>query len=80
MPSSSHNSTKDGQPLVNYNDPDLAGLPHKGKIGEQEAAFVRDNLDLVNERRTAAGDPIIDPTNPIDAKRYGFEPTEPHEA
>ena len=68
----SHNTTKDGGPLVNYNDPDHAGLPHKGKIGEQEAAFVRDNLELVNVRRTAAGHSVIDPTNPIDAKRYGF--------
>ena len=72
---SSHNMTRDGGPLVNYNDPDHAGLPHKGKIGEQEAAFVRDNLELVNERRTAAGHPRIDPTNPVDAKRYGFGAT-----
>lgn len=35
---SSHNATKDGGPLINYNDPVYAGLPHKGKIGEQEAA------------------------------------------
>ena len=71
----SHNATKDGEPLINYNDPDHAGLPHKGKIGEQEAAFVRDNLELVNERRTAAGHAVIDPTNPVDAKRYGFSAT-----
>ena len=69
---SSHNTTKDGEPLINYNDPEYAGLPHKGKIGEQEAAFVRDNLELVNERRTAAGHSVIDPTKPTDAKRYGF--------
>jgi len=69
---SSHNTTKDGGPLINYNDPEYAGLPHKGKIGEQEAAFVRDNLDLVNERRTTAGQPVIDPANPLDVKRYGF--------
>ena len=71
----SHNATKDGEPLVNYNDPDHAGLPHKGKIGEQESAFVRDNLELVNERRTAAGHPSIDPTDPTVAKRYGFPTT-----
>ena len=68
----SHNATKDGEPLINYNDPDHAGLPHKGKIGEQEAAFVRDSLELVNERRAAAGHLPIDPANPTDAKRYGF--------
>jgi hypothetical protein len=68
----SHNQRADGGPLVNYNDPDHAGLPHKGKIGEAEAAFVRDNLDLVNERRAAAGYAPIDPSNAEHAKRYGF--------
>jgi site-specific DNA-cytosine methylase len=68
----SHNQRADGGPLVNYNDPENAGLPHKGKIGEAEAAFVRDNLELVNERRTAAGHDPIDPSKPEHAKRYGF--------
>jgi hypothetical protein len=69
----SHNQRADGGPLVNYNDPENAGLPHKGKIGEAEAAFVRDNLEVVNERRAAAGHPAIDPSNPAHARRYGFE-------
>lgn len=68
----SHNTTKDGGALINYNEPDYAGLPHKGKIGEAEATFVRDNLELVNERRTAAGHAPIDPSNAEHAKRYGF--------
>jgi hypothetical protein len=68
----SHNTTKDGGALVNYNDPEYAGLPHKGKTGEVEAAFVRDNLELVNERRTAAGYAPIDPDNAEHAQRYGF--------
>lgn len=68
----SHNQRADGGPLVNYNDPDNAGLPHKGKIGEAEAAFVRDNLELVNERRATAGHDPIDPSKPEHAKRYGF--------
>lgn len=68
----SHSQRADGGPLVNYNDPDNAGLPHKGKIGEAEAAFVRDNLNLVNERRTAGGHAPIDPSDPEYAKRYGF--------
>jgi hypothetical protein len=69
----SHNQRADGGPLINYNEPANAGLPHKGKIGEVEAAFVRDNLALVNERRTAAGHAPIDPSNPEHAKRYVFE-------
>jgi hypothetical protein len=68
----SHNQRADGGALVNYNDPAYAGLPHKGKIGEVEAAFVRDNLALVNERRTAAGHAPVDPGNADHAKRYGF--------
>lgn len=68
----SHNQRADGGPLVNYNEPENAGLPHKGKIGDQEAAFVRENLELVNTRRQAAGHATIDPTNQVDAKRYGF--------
>jgi hypothetical protein len=69
----SHNTTKDGGALVNYNDPEYAGLPHKGKTGEVEAAFVRDNLELVNERRATAGHAPIDPSSPEHARRYGFE-------
>jgi hypothetical protein len=71
----SHNQTANGDPLVNYNEPDNAGLPHNGRIGRREAEFVRTNLDLVNERR-AAGHPPIDPTNSDDARRYGLRPTE----
>lgn len=73
----SHNTTRNGEALTNYNDPAYAGLPHKGRIGEQEAAFVRDNLELVNQRRTAAGHRAIDPANPMDARRYGFGSTPP---
>lgn len=69
----SHNQRADGGALVNYNEPENAGLPHKGKIGATEAAFVRDNLELVNERRTDAGHTPIDPGNPEHAKRYGFD-------
>lgn len=69
----SHNRTASGEPLVNYNTPESAGMPHKGKIGADEAAFVRANLELVNERRVAAGHPPIDPAKAADAKRYGFE-------
>jgi hypothetical protein len=68
----SHNQRADGGTLVNYNEPENAGLPHKGKIGETEAAFVRANLELVNERRVAAGHVAIDPSNPEHARRYGF--------
>jgi hypothetical protein len=32
QPRRSHNATKDGEPLINYNEPENAGLPHKGKV------------------------------------------------
>jgi hypothetical protein len=68
----SHNRAANGDPLINYNEPDNAGLPHNGRIGRHEANFVRANLELVNERRAAAGHPPIDQANADDARRYGF--------
>jgi hypothetical protein len=68
----SHNRDKDGNPLTDYSAPENAGLPHNGKIGKRERDYVHANLDEVNARRAAAGHPAIDPTNPVDAERYGF--------
>jgi hypothetical protein len=68
----SHNRTAGGDPLINYGDPQFAGIPHNGKIGKRERDYVQANLDEANARRTAAGHPAIDPSNPADAERYGF--------
>lgn len=68
----SHNKTATGEPLVNYSNPQFAGLPHNGKIGKKEQEYVQANLEVVNERRVEAGHPAIDPSNPVDAERYGF--------
>jgi hypothetical protein len=77
----SHNRTATGEPLVNYGDPQFAGLPHNGKIGKREAAYVQANLEVVNQRRTDAGHPPIDLANPVDAERYGFpDPSQPPDA
>jgi hypothetical protein len=74
----SHNRDKDGNPLVNYGDPQFAGLPHNGKIGKKEQEYVHTNLEAVNQKRVAAGHPLIDPSSPLDAERYGFpDPTQP---
>jgi hypothetical protein len=74
----SHNRDKDGNPLVNYGDPQFAGLPHNGKIGKKEQEYVHTNLEAVNEKRVAAGHPPINPANREDAERYGFpNPTQP---
>jgi hypothetical protein len=68
----SHNRTSSGEALVNYGDPQSAGLPHNGKIGKREQDYVQANLEEVNARRTTAGHPPIDPSSPVDAERYGF--------
>lgn len=73
----SHNTTASGEPLVNYSTLENAGLPHKGKVGPEEARLVRENLEAVNAKRAVQDLPPIDPSNPIDAKRYGFEAGEP---
>jgi hypothetical protein len=43
------------------------------RVSEVLQAFVRDNLEVVDERRTAAGHEPIDPGKPEHAKQYGFE-------
>lgn len=68
----SHNKTATGEPLINYSDPQFAGLPHNGKVGKKEQVYVQGNLEAVNQRRVEAGHPPIDPSNPVDAERYGF--------
>jgi hypothetical protein len=72
----SHNRTATGEPLVNYGDPEYAGLPHYGRIGKKEQAYVQANLEAVNERRVAAGHPAINPADSADAERYGFTAAE----
>jgi hypothetical protein len=76
----SHNKTTNGESLRSFDTLEQAGLPHKGKIGDEEARLVRENLDVVNANRVAQGFEPIDPANPIDAKRYGFTKSEPSEA
>ena len=74
---SSHNKTSDGEPLRTFDTLDSAGLPHKGKVSAAEAQLVRENLEAINAKRAAQSLPPIDPTNPMDAKRYGFDSANP---
>jgi hypothetical protein len=71
----SHNKTTNGDSLRSFDTLEQAGLPHKGKIGEEEARLVRENLEAINASRVTQGFEPIDPNNPIDAKRYGFKPS-----
>jgi hypothetical protein len=40
------------------------GLPHRGRISPEEAAYVREHLDEVQQVRAERGVPLLDPADP----------------
>jgi hypothetical protein len=48
------------------------GLPHRGRISPEEAAYVREHLDEVQKLRSARGMPLLDPADPKTKERYGL--------
>jgi hypothetical protein len=48
------------------------GLPHRGRISPEEAAYVREHLDEVQQLRAARGVPLLDPADPRTKERYGL--------
>jgi hypothetical protein len=48
------------------------GLPHRGRVSPEEAAYVRDHLDEVQKLRTERGIPLLDPADPKVKERYGL--------
>jgi hypothetical protein len=48
------------------------GLPHRGRISPEEAAYVREHLDKVQKLRSERGLPLIDPADPRTKERYGL--------
>jgi hypothetical protein len=48
------------------------GMPHRGRISPEEAAYVRDHLDEVQKLRSERGVPLIDPADPRTKERYGL--------
>jgi hypothetical protein len=48
------------------------GLPHRGRISPEEAAWVREHLDEVQQLRAQRGVPLIDPADPKTKERYGL--------
>jgi hypothetical protein len=48
------------------------GLPHRGRISPEEAAYVREHLDEVQKLRSERGVPLIDPADPRTKERYGL--------
>src|SRR2546430_8773419 len=62
---------------INYATLEHAGRPHRGRVTDAEARIVREHLEEVNARLARVGHRQIDPGNPADAARYGFEVTAP---
>jgi hypothetical protein len=48
------------------------GMPHRGRISPEEAAYVREHLDEVQKLRSERGVPLIDPADPRTRERYGL--------
>jgi hypothetical protein len=48
------------------------GLPHPGRISPEEAAWVREHLDEVQQLRSERGVPLLDPADPKTKERYGL--------
>jgi hypothetical protein len=48
------------------------GLPHRGRISPEEAAWVREHLDEVQALRADRGMPLLDPADPKTKERYGL--------
>jgi hypothetical protein len=48
------------------------GLPHRGRIPPEEAAYVREHLDEVQRLRSERGVPLLDPADPRTKERYGL--------
>jgi hypothetical protein len=58
---------------INYATLEHAGRPHRGRVSDEEAAFVREHLDEINARLAKEGKRLIDPTNPEHKEQYGFK-------
>jgi hypothetical protein len=48
------------------------GLPHRGRISPEEAAWVREHLDEVQRLRSERGVPLLDPADPKAKERYAL--------
>lgn len=58
---------------VDYSSPEYAGNPHRGRVTEAEAAYVRENFDAVNKRLADEGLRMLDPADEKTKTRYGLK-------
>ena len=64
--------TRDGQVTAKRKGKVEWGLPHRGRISPEEAAYVREHLDEVQQLRAARGVPLLDAADPRTKERYGL--------
>jgi hypothetical protein len=57
---------------IDYSSPEFAGNPHRGRVTEAEATYVRENFDEVNKRLSSEGLRLLDPADPKVKDRYGL--------
>lgn len=57
---------------IDYSSPENAGNPHRGRVTEAEAAYVREHFDEVNERLSREGLRTLDRADPKVKERYGL--------
>jgi Lsr2 len=48
------------------------GLPHRGRVSPEEAAYVREHFDEIQKLRSDRGIPMLDPADPKTKERYGL--------
>ena len=63
---------REPQTRIDYTSPEHAGEPHRGRITDEERAYVREHLDEVNARLRENNQRQIDPTDPKMVERYGL--------
>lgn len=57
---------------IDYSSPEYAGNPHRGRVTEAEAAYVREHFDEVNARLSREGLRLLDPADAKTKRRYGL--------
>jgi len=57
---------------IDYSSPEHAGKPHRGRVTEAEAAYVREHFDEVNARLSSEGLRMLDPSDAKTKQRYGL--------
>ena len=57
---------------IDYSDPLYAGNPHRGRVTEAEATYVREHFDAVSKRLSQEGLRMLDPNDAKTKERYGL--------